>query len=168
MNTRFNADEVLKMAEEIERNGARFYQRAGEGMEGSRGRKLLLDLAAMEKEHERFFAAMREGLSNQERERTVFDPDHQSSSYLKAWADGHVFDLRKDPVEGLSGETELENILQMAIGLEKDSIVFYLGMKYVTPERMGRARIEEIIQEEMNHIGFLTRELAIQRHSRVT
>ncbi|MEE9120739.1 MAG: hypothetical protein V3U56_05580 [Syntrophobacteria bacterium] len=48
----------------------------------------------------------------------------------------------------------------MAIGQEKDSIVFYTGLKGMISQTAGRERIEEIIKEEMGHIGFLNREIA--------
>ena len=50
-------------------------------------------------------------------------------------------------------------ILKAAIEAEKDSIVFYLGMKNAVPEKLGKDRIEGIIKEEMGHIRLLSREL---------
>jgi rubrerythrin len=76
-------------------------------------------------------------------------------------ADGHVFDARVDPTDTLTGKELAEDILQMAIGQEKDSIVFYTGLKEMISETAGRERIEEIIKEEMGHIGFLSREIAV-------
>jgi len=58
----------------------------------------------------------------------------------------------------------VEDILQMAIGLEKDSIVFYLGMKEMVPERLGRGKIDGIIKEEMRHVNDLSREFETLRH----
>jgi len=52
------------------------------------------------------------------------------------------------------------DILRMAIGQEKDSIVFYTGLKEMISQTSGRVRIEEIIKQEMGHIGFLHREIA--------
>ena len=53
----------------------------------------------------------------------------------------------------------LEDILKEAITAEKDSIVFYLGMKEMVPETLGRSRIDAIIKEEMAHINILSKEL---------
>jgi rubrerythrin len=50
-------------------------------------------------------------------------------------------------------------ILKSAIEAEKDSIVFYLGMKEAVPQNLGRDRIEAIIKEEMGHIQMLTKHL---------
>jgi rubrerythrin len=75
-------------------------------------------------------------------------------------ADGHVFDVRKDSSERLTGKETMEDILNTAIGLEKDSIVFYLGIKEIVPKRLSRQRIDDIIKEEMGHIAVLSKELA--------
>ena len=61
-------------------------------------------------------------------------------------ADGHVFDVRKDPSERLTGKETMEDILKTAIGLEKDSIVFYLGIKDIVPEKLSKERIDDILQ----------------------
>jgi rubrerythrin len=47
----------------------------------------------------------------------------------------------------------------MAIGQEKDSIVFYTGLRERISQTAGRDRIQAIIKEEMGHIGFLPREI---------
>ncbi len=164
MSLEFNADEIFQMALRIETNGVRFYRRAADGAGNETGRQLLLRLAAMEETHEKIFARMREGLTDQERKKRVYDPGDESSEYLRAWADQNVFDLRTDPSEKLTGKENLGSILQTAIGLEKDSIVFYLGMKDVIPEKLGRGKVEEIIKEEMRHVALLSRELETLRH----
>lgn len=160
MTIPFSADEVLQMAEQIERNGSRFYRRAAQGFADSRARQQLLDLAAMEDEHQKVFASMRADLSPQEREPSVPDPYGEAVLYLRGMADGSVFDVRADPSERLTGKETMEDILRTAIGLEKDSIVFYLGLKEIVPERLGRQRIEDIIKEEMGHITVLSQEMA--------
>ena len=167
MSLHFNVDEIFQMAEQIERNGRDFYNRAGNRMGESRTAQLLLRLALMEIEHEKIFAGMRASLSEQERKATVPDSDDQALAYMRAWADGHVFDVRSNPAEKLTGKEKVEDILRTAIGLEKDSIVFYVGMKDAVPERLGRSKIDKIIKEEMNHLSSLSRELETLRHQRI-
>ena len=48
---------------------------------------------------------------------------------------------------------------QLQILAEKDSIVFYLGMKEIVPENLGKTKIDQIIKEEMAHIKLLSKEL---------
>ena len=58
----------------------------------------------------------------------------------------------------------MKEILKAAIMAEKDSIVFYLGMKEMVPEDFGKAKIDIIIKEEMGHIKLLSgRLVALKR-----
>jgi rubrerythrin len=158
MGITFNADEIFEMAEQIERNGAKFYRAAAEKL--SALRQVLLELAAMEDEHEKTFAAMRTEFSGKEQEATVFDPNSEAEMYLRVMADGHVFDVKTDPTERLKGQQAPEDILQIAVDLEKDSIAFYAGLKECVPPRAGRDKVEAIIREEFGHIATLNEKMA--------
>lgn len=159
MSIRFSADEIFEMAQQIERNGAKFYRKAAEGVAASRSRNLLLDFAAMEDDHEKTFGEMRRELSARERQTPVFDPTGESALYLRAMADGYVFNVREDPSERLTGKETLEQVVQTAIGLEKDSVVFYLQMKEMVPGELGKGRIDGIIKQELGHIAHLNQQL---------
>jgi rubrerythrin len=150
----FNADEVFEMAEQMERNGEKFYKSAAATIDDEAHKKLLLELAAMEVDHEKTFKAMRSDLKAAEKSATVFDPEGEAALYLRALVDTRVFFEKKVDV------SSMEKILKAAIEAEKDSIVFYLGMKNAVPEKFGQNRIEGIIKEEMGHIRLLSRELA--------
>ncbi|MBW2644742.1 MAG: ferritin family protein [Deltaproteobacteria bacterium] len=160
----FNADEIFEMAEQIEKNGAKFYRQMAENISDSSISKLFLDLAAMEDEHEKTFASMRKDLSDQERKPTVFDPEGEAALYLRALANLRVFDEEGQEdfvlLEDLPEEEKTKKIFRVAIGLEKDSIAFYLGMKELVPERLGKKKIDDIIKEEMGHIRLLSNRLS--------
>ena len=160
MSVPFNADEIFAIAEQIERNADRFYRRAAQETDDSALRKKLLELAAMENTHEKIFAAMRSDLSRRESEPSVPEPWGEAALYLRGIADGHVFDVRRDPTEWLTGKETKEDILKAAIGYEKDSIVFYLGIKEVVPQELGRDKVDTILREEMGHVAVLSDELA--------
>jgi len=157
MGMPFNADEVFEMAEQIERNGARFYRAAAKKFPTVRD--VLLDLAAMEDEHEKTFAAIRAELSASEQESVVFDPDNEAQMYLRVMADGHVFNVKADPTEQLASKDSAEDILKMAIGVEKDSIAFYVGLKEAVSRKAGKDKVEAIIKEEFGHIATLNEKL---------
>ena len=152
----FNADEIFEMAEQIERNGAKFYRKAAEPAAGP-SRDLLLRLAAMEDDHQKTFAAMRAELSAGEQQILTADPDNTAALYLQAMADGKVF--AADPSQALSGKEPMADILDTAIGLEKDSIVFYESMKDVVAGAAGKDRMDAIISQEIGHIVDLTEQL---------
>jgi rubrerythrin len=153
----FNADEVFQMAEQLERNGAKFYRTAAGSVSDPDEKKLLLNLAQMEDEHEATFRKMRAELNSAEKAPTVFDPEDESAQYLRALADTRVFFEKK------ISTASMKDILMDAIVAEKDSIVFYLGMKEMVPEGLGQKRLDTIIKEEMGHIKLLSQKLAATR-----
>jgi len=111
MGIPFSVGEVLEIAQQIERNGARFYRRAAEQAPSARVGETLLELAAMEDRHEQVFAAMAADLSDVERRPPAYDPYDESVQYMRAAAGGHVFDLRTDPVEWLEGSRTMQQVL---------------------------------------------------------
>ena len=149
----FNANEILQMAEQLEKNGAEFYRKSMEKIQDPEGKKLLLSLAEMEDQHEKTFATLKSKLTADEKAQTVFDPDGESVRYLKALADSKVF------FEKTIDTDSMEGILKEAITAEKDSILFYLGLKDVVPEALGKDKVDMVIKEEMSHINLLTRKL---------
>ena len=149
----FNVDEVFEMAEQLERNGAKFYRTAAESVSDPAEKQLLTELAGMEDEHEKTFAALRKTLSGSDRQNTVFDPMDESGQYLRALADTQVFFKKELDM------SSMKSVLKGAIVAEKDSIVFYLGMKDVVPDGLGKDKIEAIIKEEMGHIRQLSKKL---------
>jgi rubrerythrin len=153
MSYDFNANEVFEMAEQLERNGAKFYRTAAGAVTDQTAKDLLLKLAAMEDDHGKIFSTMRAELVSAEKTPTVFDPEDDSAQYLQSLADTRVFFQKEIDT------SSMEAILRDAITAEKDSIVFYLGMKELVPEKLGRRRLDQIIKEEMGHINLLSREL---------
>ena len=155
MNRNYNVDEILAMAEEIERNGVEYYARAARMTTDEQKRRRLEDLAQMERNHERIFAEMR---ASQPEERASFDPDGEVGRYLGAIVDGKVFDYRAKPAADLAGKS-LFDVYRVAIDLEKDSIIFYLGIRELVPEELGNTQMDDIIREEMGHIVLLSDDL---------
>ena len=150
----FNADEIFEVAEQIERNGAEFYRKAAESADENR-RSVLLALASMEYNHERTFAAMRSAFSSGELQPLKADPERHGALYLQAVADGKVFG--GNPASELTGTESIDRIFEIAIGLEKDSIVFYQSMKALVPPGEAREQLDKIIDQEIGHILELTR-----------
>ena len=150
----FNADEIFEVAEQIERDGAEFYRKAAESADENR-RSVLLALAEMEYNHERTFAAMRSDLSGGELQPLAADPDRQGALYFQAVADGRIFGT--DPASELTGTESIDTIFEIAISLEKDTIVFYQSMKALVPPGEACEQLEKIIDQEIGHILELTR-----------
>ena len=154
----FTADDVFEMAEKLERNGAQFYRKAAENADDSEAKAFLIRLAEMEDAHEKTFALLRSNLSGKAKAATVFDPQHESALYLRSLADTKVFFEKEIDL------SSMREILKAAILAEKDSIVFYLGMKDLVPDKLGKDKLDEIIKEEMGHIRILSKELIAHKN----
>ncbi len=149
----FNMDEILAMAEEIERNGASFYRTAAGEAPDPETRQLLEELAAMEDEHEKIFAGLRAALTAEDKQPGAFDPDDDTARYLKSLADLRVFHNKAIDINSM------ESVLEEAILTEKDSISFYVGMRAYVPRALGKEKVDKVIKEEMGHLTLLTDKL---------
>ena len=153
MSYDFNAADIFKMAEQIERNGVIFYKKAAENTTEPQSKEFFLFMAGIESQHEKTFAEMRTELTERETEPTVFDPDDESVLYLRALADTKVFSVVQEV------PSSMEDILNMAIEAEKNSITFYIGMRDLVPDKRGKERLDNIIKEEKSHIVLLNKKL---------
>ena len=160
MSVKFSPDEIFEMAEEIERNGAAFYRKAAGLAKDSNTKSLLEELSRWELTHLEKFLELQEQLKNGDFEEQVFDPQNEAGLYLKAMADGHVFDFRKGVEALIKGDEGMAEIFKTALRFEKDSIVFYLGMRDMVTSKSGKDKVMEIIGEEMKHIAYLNREMS--------
>ena len=153
MTNEFNAKDIFEIAIKIEQNGAKFYRDAAKQTKEETHKQFLLELASMEDDHEKTFINLQKELKNNEIFSTTFDPDDENILYLKALADTRVFFEKEQP------DNSFQSILTTAIQAEKDSIVFYLGMKELVPAKLGQSKIDTIIKEEMGHIKLIAGKL---------
>ncbi len=154
MPIRFNADEILQIAQEIERSGNLFYSTAAQHVTDISIRELLLNLAKWEQIHEEIFSNMRAELEQSEKEATSYDPQNQLADFLKHVAEGKVFPISKSDFEDFT-EKPIEEVIEEALTKEKDSIIFYTAMINFTPAKLGKEKIKKIIDEEIGHIAQL-------------
>jgi rubrerythrin len=159
MSISFNADEIYEMAEEIERNGAVFYRQTAAKCKDKETKRMLLNMADMEDGHLKTFQQMRTQLSASEKAGTVFDPDNEAVLYLQAMAEARGWEGRKSPAEQLTGNESMKEILEIALNSEKESVVFYFGLKSFVSEKAGKDKVEQIILEELSHVRTLLEHL---------
>ena len=65
----------------------------------------------------------------------------------------------------LTGKESLEDILEIALNLEKQSILFYVGLKDLVPQQHGKDKVDAIIDEEKQHVAQLS---DVLRNTRAT
>jgi rubrerythrin len=162
MGTAYNADEVLSMAIKIEENGAAFYRRAAQLQMSDEESKELLSLASMEDDHKRKFQQMQRSLPDRGAEGAPFDPYEEADLYLFAVSDAHGGEGAPDAADALTGTETIEEVLWTAVGLEKQSILFYVGLRdRIAPE--DRETLDSVIAEEKRHVADLSRMIKAQK-----
>ncbi|MFA5423663.1 MAG: ferritin family protein [Phycisphaerae bacterium] len=155
MSISFNADEVFEMAEEIERQAVKFYSEAAQKATSDDMKRFFIQMSGMEAKHVKIFADMREHLTDEERAETTYDPDNEAAQYLQTMADAKGWEGRVTPTQKFTGKESMKEVIEIALNAEKESVVFYYGIKSLVPEKAGRDKLEQIIMEELSHIRIL-------------
>lgn len=158
MAPHFSLLEVFEQAEHIERNGNQFYTQAADAAQDPQTQAVFRRLAAEELNHQAFFHDLRQQYCQMQDVNWV-DPDGDAAAYLRAAADGHVFNVDKNLSELLGSVQSPQSALRMAIDFEKDTIVFFSALKDAV-NADNRDKVELLIQEELRHVRILQDELA--------
>lgn len=148
----FSGRELIKMALKIEENGWSFYHEALKGLKDEGLKELFTYLAEQELRHIEDFKNLY-NLIKEEKVKGIYDLtyDEEVSMYLNALAGSKVF---TDPAEGfrrarvLKGEMEA---IEVAIGFEKDSLLFYYEMSRLIRDE-EREVVERLIGQEKEHL----------------
>lgn len=155
----FNAREVFEIAERIERNGQAFYRKAANNVSVSNVKSFLEALANMEEQHEKLFHTLKNQVT--ETPQSEFpDLDDQLGQYLNSFADGRIFEVAQLPENKISPSSSLEEIFEVAIDFERNSVVFFTLIKQTVPVSLGKEKIDILIKEEIKHIASLNNHLS--------
>lgn len=150
MSIDFTVDDAFEMAGRIESDAAAFYKRAGAAAGDPVSRQVLLDLAAMEAEHEHVFASLKARLPGGSKPRPA------DARKWPGVAQTLACGVNEDLAERFTGTQTNDQILQKAIGFEKDSIVYFLSLRNLLEDPADRQRIDRLLTEEIGHILALT------------
>ena len=147
MSAVLDVTEVLDFAIHMEQKGYEFYTMSAKKFNQLKMMQLFHLLAEQELKHEHIFKEMKANVSSPGGGKITEAP---MVDYLK----GFVFGQRKSLKERAMNLQTIEEIIDLAFGIEKDSVVFYSTLKkYVGKEY--EPMIENIIQEEVNHVLML-------------
>ena len=150
----FTVGELLDIAVGIERNGVSYYESLAELSGDPDLGVVYTGLANMERHHIEVFSRMRDGMSGSDAVVPV-DSEEEYATYLKALIDSSVFtsdQVAREMARKAAGPAEA---LQLAIGAEKDSILFYSEMRELVPQR-ERSEVDRIVREERKHVRELS------------
>ena len=159
MNQQFNANEIYDMAVQIEDNGQTFYNEAVKITKKDDIKELFARLGKWEAEHKKTFLRLQDQLASKEWAKNPFDPNDEAVLYVRTMVKGHIFNMHKDIATLIKKTKNPEDILKLAIGFEKDTIVYFLGLKEVVPDEEEKEQIDKLVKEEMKHVSILTKEL---------
>lgn len=157
MRPLLTADEIFAMAVQIEANGAAFYRAAAEQQDDASTKEFLCGLVEVEEQHKRIFAEMRAEVKSDAG--GAGRVSNEGGLYMAAIGAGYRLEGSPAVTQALTGDESLEEILRLAIDLEKEAILFYVGLKDVTSDAGDQAKVEAIIREERGHVATLANKL---------
>ena len=152
MGNIFAGSEAVELGIQIERNGKDFYEALAEQ---SKNLKVRESFSFLAKEEEKHIAAFQEILRKAEQYEPAQSYPGEYLAYMNALASDHIFtqkDKGKSTARGIKTDKEA---VDMALGFEKDSIIFYEGMKRMVPA-YDQKIIDELIIQEQAHVSKLS------------
>lgn len=146
---RFSVREAVEMALRTEKLGYEFYTRMADTFrEKSELRDLFVKLAGMERRHEEVFRGLLSSVQEEETEGW-----EEAGNYFRAMMESEFFLGREKSLPSLSRASTALEALNFAIGFEKETLLFFVGLKQAVREKDV---VEEIIREEAGHIRSLS------------
>jgi rubrerythrin len=152
MGVFFTGRELVEIAIGIERNGAIFYDSLVNSTQDVMVRGAYKYLADKEREHVEIFHNMLGSVGEYQPPETHTE---EYALYLKALVDSAVFtddQVARAMAQKVSSDAEA---IQIALGAEKDSILFYSEMRDLV-RSSDREVIDKIIAEEKSHLRHLS------------
>ena len=150
-----SAGELIEVALGIERNGVVYYSSLGELSRDPSLKEAYGGLADMERKHIDIFQCLLGSLSGYQPTRAG-ESDEEYQRYLEALIDSIVFTDDEVARKMARDARSPAEAIQMALGAEKDSILFYLEMRDFVSKN-DRPAIDSVIKEEKSHVRELSR-----------
>ena len=153
---RLSSKIVLGWAQQIETNGAAFYQQVAAQAKDRDVKLLFADLAAQEERHHRLYGRMLARVPDTE----LVGPDLEGyQDYLKVALADALFGSPEKGIERARAAATEQEAIAAALAFERDTLLFFIDLVEMMPEA-HRAAIAGIIAEEKGHVRQLSRMLA--------
>jgi len=145
----FRATDVVEMALELEKSGKAFYQAVAAKTDDAELKALFQDLAEQEQQHYDTFSKLSEtdwaASPSTQREWDEY------LMYLQAAIQSHFFEGPDKALALADQVDDKKEALRMAMGFEKDTLLFYHDLRDKVSEA-DEAMIERVIAEEKTHL----------------
>jgi rubrerythrin len=149
----FAGKEIVEIGIQIEKNGCDFYNVLLKQSKDLKVQEVFKFLSAEEEKHIKAFQKILENAAEFEAKGLVSDDYY---AYMNALASEYVF-TKANTGEAIAKSIQSEKeAIEKAIGFEKDSIIFYEGMKRIVPEH-DKKIVDVLITQEEDHLYRLTR-----------
>jgi rubrerythrin len=152
MSIVFSAGELINIAIGIEQRGITFYDIMSRSTDNAQARDIFEGLVGMERQHLRVFQDMLGETGGQPPPEVS---GQEYAGYFQAILDTAVFTDDMITSEMATGVASDVQAIELGIGAEKDSILFYYEMRDLMPHRFA-ALVSSIIAEEKSHLQQLT------------
>jgi len=155
MDSKIAVENLLGMAVKIESDGAEFYLKASKRVNNPEACRELKKLEEMEIEHKKIFSEMKSQYSKSNIDAITQDKDPKIENDLNIFQDNRIFNFNTGIYKTITDDRALLDIINMAITLEKDTIVFYSGLvNLITAESFNNV-LNKVIREEISHLAIL-------------
>lgn len=144
----FSGSEIIEAAIQIEKNGYTFYRSLAESLDQKDVKDLFTHLAAEEEKHIKSFESLFETFKGY---RPNNSDEEEYYAYIKSLSDRNVFTKKEGIDEIIKNIKGKEDALNMAMGFEKDSIIFFIEIRDLV-KKADRMAIDALIQQEREHL----------------
>ncbi|OGS20530.1 MAG: hypothetical protein A2252_09735 [Elusimicrobia bacterium RIFOXYA2_FULL_39_19] len=144
----FSPGEIVQLGVAIEKNGKDFYSAVAAASESAQAREIFKFLSLEEEKHIIVFTSI---LSTVEKYEPPEAYTEEYFAYLRALAESHVF-TKKDEGKKIAAKVKSDKeAIDLALGFERDSILFYYEMKKLVLQDSHKA-IDRLIAQEQEHL----------------
>lgn len=148
----FKAAEIAEAAIRIEQQGQEFYKSAAESAGNPDTREFFLFFAGEEARHEQTFRDLKARMGGYDL--PAWSTSEEYAAYLQALVDSHAIFTPglKERLASAADETEA---IRLAMGFEKDTILFFMEMHELVPAS-EKHFVLQCIDEEREHLRRLS------------
>ncbi len=147
MKDMYAPNEIFEMAVKIEKDGENFYSYLAKNFENPAKKELFSYLAAQEAQHVKDFERISREIVDE------IDPElwADAKPYLESIVNGRIFPSL-DEMISKSKYMDMNEIVDFALSIEKETIVFYDQILDTSKKPKVREILEKIIHEELGHV----------------
>lgn len=148
MGIMFTSHEIIETAISAEINSRKFYEEMSKKIKEKEIKKLFEELANIEKTHINDFKRLYDKIKNT-REEIVGD-EEEFSRYMRSYMESWVFKTFEEKKDRINLD-DIQSIFSFAISFERETILFYHGIKDNVSKEASKI-VNEIIKQEIEHI----------------